>query len=394
MPTKRSLAQPAPSPQPSPLVPRHVVPYFPCIRGLPTHRPRPALNGAFAENGHLQMQEFFGWGIDQLSKECQQALKDGWALRGATWTLGSMCSGTDAPILVARAFAATMGRITGSATLPQHAFSVELSHRKRAFLARMFEGEMERLYTDVVEIGGQEQVPDVLRGGELSTVPGVHALFAGFPCRDVSGYNAKASHNRFVVQQASARTGAVFHGIVKYARRCKGHGQGQDSILLENVCGLQATPKDESGSSVDPDTGEPYRNNLDFCIQQLEMENMWTFVAHLRPSLLGVPVRRDRLYILGIPLEKFEKSSLTPTQATMMAQEVLDALCVSTTRDIEDYLLPEDHPAIVQMKAAAASLDGPRLPLKRGSWAESHARQMEERGLDWWVSPIPGKATS
>jgi hypothetical protein len=77
-------------------------------------------------------------------------------------------------------------------------------------------------------------------------------------------------------------------------------------------------------------------------------------------------------------------------QATRMAQEILDSLCVSTTRDIEDYLLPEDHPVIVQMKAAGATLDGPRLPPKRKSWAESHARQMEERGLDWWVSPIPG----
>ena len=347
------------------------------------------MTGAFEEKGHLHMQEFFEWGVDQLPKDRQQALKDGWAMRGATWTLGSMCSGTDAPILVARAFAAVMGRITGSATLPQHLFSVELSHRKREFLARMFEGEVERLYKDVVEIGDHAEVPDFLRGGELSTVPGVQALFAGFPCQDVSMYNPKAAHNRFVVQQASARTGAVFHGIVKYARRCKGQGQGLNSVLLENVCGLQAAPKDESGSSVDPDTGEPYHNNLDFCIQQLEMENMWTFVAHLRPPLLGVPVRRDRLYILGIPLESFEKSSLTPMQATTMAQEILDSLCVSTTRDLDDYLLPEDHPAIMQMKAAAATLDGPRAPLRRGSWAESHARQMEEQGLDWWVSPIP-----
>ena len=87
---------------------------------------------------------------------------------GDTWCLGSMCSGSDAPMLVAKAFAAAMDCVTGFTTMPRHLFSVELCDRKRDFLARMFDGEMERLYKDVVEIGDKKCVPDVLRGGALS----------------------------------------------------------------------------------------------------------------------------------------------------------------------------------------------------------------------------------
>ena len=108
------------------------------------------------------------------------------------------------------------------------------------------------------------------------------------------------------------------------------------SILAENVLGLMTTPKDQDGSTVDPETQLPYYNNLDYCIQKLSVERkMWTFVAHLTPTLFGVPVRRDRLFMLAIPRELFGKHSLLPSEATKVARQILDSLVVTEKRDLE-----------------------------------------------------------
>ena len=177
-----------------------------------------------------------------------------------------------------------------------------------------------------------------------------------------------------------------------------GFSSGFRSLLAEHVVGLLAVPKNPDGTTTDPDTGESYFSNLDHCVHSLETDvDCWVFVARLTPGLFGVPVGRDRVWILAVPRECFALSGLAPHDATLLAQEVLEALTTTTKRDLDDFLLPDSHPAIFGMHAAAVAAVEPRA-LKRtkravGSrdvrWPEQNAQLLAARGVDWWVSSIP-----
>ena len=184
--------------------------------------------------------------------------------------------------------------------------------------------------------------------------------------------------------------------------RRRGHSKKLRSFLAENVMGLCCLPKNADGTSVDPDTGKTYYSNLDFCVQQLEAEtDVWVFVARLDPKMFGVPISRQRVWILAIPAECFEGAELSFKEATMVAQDILERLMVGQTRSIEDYLLPEHHPAIINMLHEARRLEVPKA-LKRQkvrdsssagakalSWPEQNTILFESKGLDWWVSSVP-----
>ena len=89
---------------------------------------------------------------------------------------GSMCSGSDAPILVAKAYSRAMAQLLGGERHPvHHAFSVELSRKKRKFLARMFRGEMKALYVDVLGLAHNDEAADDLKDGVL-VLSSVHRL--------------------------------------------------------------------------------------------------------------------------------------------------------------------------------------------------------------------------
>ena len=388
----------------------HITPYLPRIpHGV--DRPGPGLSGSFDELGSRQITQFLEWAIQQLPDEYQSALRMSCRQRRgaregeeaeeteeASWSVGSMCSGSDAPILVAVALTKAMQNVLGVNVKVMHQFSVEKSRPKQKFLKRMFEGSMIHLYEDVVEVGNKTHVQCLLekeegrrqRHQQLSLVPAVQALFAGFPCQDVSSYNLRQDKGT-TIRDSTARTGSTFRGLLKFLKR-NGASHGFQSVLLENVMGLMTTPKDAAGNTIDPQTDGAYFSNLDHCVHLLDKEIGWTFCARLTPTMFGVPIQRERIYILGIPRELFVGSGVSFAFARKVAREVLDAALVSSVRDLEDFMLPETHPDILSMKDRASNLTKCRLGQPRSSkagWPEVHAQLLEQKGIPWWLSPIP-----
>ena len=112
---------------------RRVTPYKPGSN-CPDSAVGPGLQGPSYLHGHRDLESFIMWGIRQMSLSMQQALFQHWA-NLPDWAIGSMCSGTDAPVLVCRAFVSAMATLSGkTATRLLHIFSCESDDRKRAFI--------------------------------------------------------------------------------------------------------------------------------------------------------------------------------------------------------------------------------------------------------------------
>ena len=81
------------------------------------------------------------------------------------WGLGSLCSGSDAPVLTCKAFVAAMAELIGGKTARlQHLYSCEQSHRKREFLKDLFRDSMMSLYDDVLAMGEKDKCKDHIHG--------------------------------------------------------------------------------------------------------------------------------------------------------------------------------------------------------------------------------------
>ena len=93
-------------------------------------------------------------------------------------------------------------------------------------------------------------------------IPMCHDLFAGFPCQDVSRLNPDSPKNRQVIRDRALRTGSVFNHVVEYFDKAqKGPAASPYmSLILENVLGLLERPP-----GTNPETGTPWRSNLEYC---------------------------------------------------------------------------------------------------------------------------------
>lgn len=79
----------------------------------------------------------------------------------------------------------------------------------------------------------------------------------------------------------------------------------------------------------------------------------------------GSQVDRLRLYIMAIPLQLLQEAAVSEQELTVFAQNMMDALCTNSLRDLDDFVLADDH-VIVQ----AELLEAQRLFEKRQSRAE------------------------
>eukprot|EP00974_Lingulodinium_polyedra_P054087 5200899-Lingulodinium_polyedra.AAC.1 len=183
-----------------------------------------------------------------------------WALRRLTWqeasevahfrrahpsrSVGSFCAGTDSPTLVQQAYDLEAGHAFGPQLHTDAAFSAEINVGKQRFLADLHEGSLQRLFRDALEVGADKPTAHDVLSNAQKPIPSVSDVVGGFPCQDASTLNNAQA--RSTIQDASLRTGSVFHAILGYARH---HGQHLQSMLLENVAGLLHRPPGPDQSS-------------------------------------------------------------------------------------------------------------------------------------------------
>ena len=206
---------------------------------LPAHDMRlPALFAAWAQSltpdDVVLVNEFLRDGVGELN-------------------FGSMCSGSDIPALVVKAFADFCRDFWGAEPSFRHTFACEKDEHKRKFIAEVH-AHVEHLFRDVHEMT-QATAVDVKLDKAVPT-PSSSVFAAGFPCQDCSALNPNASsdQNRSCIAQGSLRTGSVFHGIVTYLEGRMRRGDDPDVVLVVQE---QAEParKGSAAPTVEPPVG-------------------------------------------------------------------------------------------------------------------------------------------
>ena len=230
---------------------------------------------AYSGNGQERMIIFFSRMFDRLTP-LEIASLSRW-LRRTSLQLGTVCSGTDCPVLVCQAMRVALLR-RGLTLHFEHCYSCELNPEKRAFLQRHFR-DLQHLYCDIDDIAALHwtpapvQAPDAQQQGNKPTpVPDHNMLVGGFPCTDVSTLHCASGtqEHRQCVLNGSLRTGGVFDAIIRLIL----HHQ-LDYGLLENVAALAI--KDDSGVS-----------NCDVVLERLSVErDCFAMVFQLTPWIFG-----------------------------------------------------------------------------------------------------------
>ena len=255
------------------------------------------------------------------------------------WPIGTICSGSESPLLAWHGLAAAVAAKTGARLNVQHRFSCEISEEKRKWIAALFPDSL--IFIDALELPNEEAQT---HEGDTKAVPDDwRSLIAGFPCTAVSLQNmlAASEENRNCIANGSLATGSVFAVIkalaAKQLERCERSVKSGRIVflLLENVVNLAVKSKDQLIS------------NLEALIAAME-EAGWVVVAfHLSPMDFGVPASRPRLWLSVVPriaLAVAGYSNMEDFKADM--HNLMERLVGFEVAPIDEYLLPQQSPLI------------------------------------------------
>lgn len=169
------------------------------------------------------------WYMERLPAEQQVKLKEAVAAacaEGRALRVGSMCSGTDSPIVVMKKLATALK----NKLRVEHTFSCEFDPRKREWIKENFP-ELKLLFGDVNELKSGQATNWLTE--ELVKVPKVDVVIAGFVCKSVSSENNEREQFANCIEEACGKTGETFDGVIGYVNKYK-----PSIVICENVRGL------------------------------------------------------------------------------------------------------------------------------------------------------------
>ena len=188
----------------------------------------------FLSAGHIQLREWFASRFKRLGLGVAARIFGYLSARGMVF--GTFCSGTDSPVLCAKALhGAVSGSFAGHIAF-KHAFSCEKVGWKRDFIRHFFGNEMSHLFSDALHFARDSTSYDDISGTDVS-IPAATSLsdiVFGFPCQDVSALNNQRKMNGDVVARGAARTGSVFVAVTEYIRRFEVRGVRVAASFLGN----------------------------------------------------------------------------------------------------------------------------------------------------------------
>lgn len=233
-----------------------------------------------------------------MDRSTQEELKDleAWVQQERRFTCGTMCSGSDAPMLVMEAFDRACRerfkglprRLQGGQGGIMQVFACEKEARKAGFIAHMWP-ECGLIFKKCEDMASR-QAPEWTTKA-LQPTPLAKMLLAGFQCTDNSCLNAKRSQdeNRSCVANKSLNTGRTFAGILGWIET---NADVLQLAIFENTPGLATPPRKSSSSTQDlPD-------NLSVAAHELRQLGFWMKSWELSPCLFGVPQSRKRLWMV------------------------------------------------------------------------------------------------
>jgi DNA-cytosine methyltransferase len=171
------------------------------------------------------------WFLERLDSHDRRQLQDAVAAvaqTGKPLRVGTLCSGTDAPVPVMRHLA---NALRGGIVI-EHTFSCESDPRKQEWIKQNFP-DLKYLFGDVTVLGRKNgKALNVLTGKQVR-VPAVHVVIAGFVCKSVSSENNERRNHSECIKHGTGDTGETFRGVRNYVMRAKPH-----VVICENVQGL------------------------------------------------------------------------------------------------------------------------------------------------------------
>ena len=212
---------------------------------------------------------------------------------------------------------------------------------------------------------------------------GARALFAGFPCTDVSGLNRsrRAAANMACVAGASLRTGSVFQGILDFLQSPQ--GAEVDLVLLENVRSLDDRHETDGGVT----------SNLIAAVQKLNDADVTVVTFELDPRLLGTPQMRSRLWMVAMPRRVLRRLGATEAAARRYLTDCMARLVGSQLVPLDEYLLAESDPLAQANYQPARPTEAKGKAKAKSSecpdWVSRHVGTAAKRGHRWWVSTRP-----
>lgn len=271
-----------------------------------------------------------------LSRLTEEQLRDiaAWCGQQKSETaiqVGSLCSGTECPVLAWSAWMEALQERLGVSPSWCHAMSAESDEKKQDFLLMMMPGV--KIFTDACNLGASEAMAVTASSRQLETVPDdIGVLFAGFPCKAASRLNrhSGSSRNLECVSAGDLSTGSVFQSILSFLRL---HGKRCQMLVMENVLGLAKK-------------GPDGKSNLDCVLDMLLQAGWWAKAWHLDPRNWGTPASRLRVWIIGFPVSNVNTSGRTREATALLMQNVLDSIAGSKLAHMESYLLPDGHPYV------------------------------------------------
>ena len=315
--------------------------------------------------------------------------------------MGTACSGTDCAVLVYKAFAKALNQKLGCQLQVKHVFSCESDPAKLKFLSTMFTNtwdysDVQHIFTNTVDMASTDEGETLYDGLHETHVslPLCGDLVVGFPCQDVSRLNPSA--DRWVVRDASRRTGAVFADIMVYCKKLlKPRGEGEaifSGLLLENVLGLATRPKGTD------DAGNKWHSNIEYCHLEAERAGLALIPFQLDPGLFSLPVSRQRIWMVCLPQHMISQAQVEVREVEAWATSLMNTLCVDAEkarRHLDDYLLPRDHAVVeAQIQKLLDVAETRKAP--KGSrasrppkWAAQHKKAWQKADRDWWQPTVP-----
>ena len=251
------------------------------------------------------------------------------AALGRPLRVGTMCSGTEAPVLALQMIARALGRYHGTPLRVEKVFSAEIEGFKQAYIQRNFPEGI--LFRDCTELGDDRAHT---ASGALVDVPGgLDLLVAGTSCVDNSSLNKTKKTKKGAIhgtkgQGESART---FAGMLAYAKR-----HTPTIVVIENT---EQTPWDHMVCHFDEAGYEAGYSKVD-------------------TKKYYIPHTRSRGYLVAFhrgTIRKRGGRAAIPVLPRAWREYVraFERPCGPTS--VEHFLYPADHPHAVRGRAQIAS---------------------------------------
>jgi len=193
--------------------------------------------------------------------------------------VGTMCSGTDSPVVVLD----NLAKALAGKLFVEHTFSCEFCPKKQGWIKDNFPS-LKFLFGDVNELSAESGKAFNHITGEQDIVPAVDIIIAGFVCKSVSTENNQRQKYANCIREGIGKTGETFDGVMAYVRKFQ-----PSVVICENVKGLTSRTTDTKGKKC-----EPVINHVQACFKEANYAFDYK-VLDSRDFLL--PQRRVRVWM-------------------------------------------------------------------------------------------------